>query len=141
MPKKKKPAASEPTLVKTAVQARAWAAVRGVTEIECLVPDMAGVARGKIMPAEKFFRRRRPWPCPCAIFMQTMTRAIIPPETADFRMIPSDGDIELQPGSTTLRAVPWAADPTAQVIHDASTTTAGAWRSPRGRCCAGVRAL
>ena len=25
-----------------------------ITEVECIVPDMAGVSRGKIMPAEKF---------------------------------------------------------------------------------------
>ncbi|TDI60153.1 MAG: glutamine synthetase, partial [Alphaproteobacteria bacterium] len=36
--------------------ARAWCRARGVEDIECIVPDMAGVARGKLMPAEKFFK-------------------------------------------------------------------------------------
>ena len=26
----------------------------GITEVECLIPDMSGVARGKVLPAEKF---------------------------------------------------------------------------------------
>ncbi len=26
----------------------------GISEVEAIIPDMAGVARGKLMPAEKF---------------------------------------------------------------------------------------
>ena len=36
----------------------AWLNERGVTEIECLVPDLTGVARGKILPREKFTEDR-----------------------------------------------------------------------------------
>ena len=32
----------------------AWLNQRRVTEIECLVPDLTGVARGKILPRSKF---------------------------------------------------------------------------------------
>ena len=31
---------------------------------------------------------------------------------------PADGDINLQPDPTTICLVPWAQEPTAQVIHD-----------------------
>ena len=31
-----------------------WLNARRVTEVECLVPDLTGVARGKILPREKF---------------------------------------------------------------------------------------
>jgi len=118
MSKKKKAAApGAPPAVTTAAQARAWAAVRGVTEIECLVPDLAGVARGKIMPASKFFDDTA-MALPSSIFMQTISGEY-PEENAEFRYDPSDGDIELRPDFTTLCAVPWARDPTAQVIHDA----------------------
>jgi glutamine synthetase len=117
MPKKKKSTASEPAVVTTAAQARAWAAVRGVTEIECLVPDLAGVARGKIMPASKFFDDTA-MALPSSIFMQTISGEY-PEENSEFRYDPSDGDIELRPDFSTLCAVPWARDPTAQVIHDA----------------------
>ena len=35
-----------------------WLNERRVTEIECLVPDLTGVARGKILPREKFTEDR-----------------------------------------------------------------------------------
>ena len=31
-----------------------WLDTHRVTEIECLVPDLTGVARGKILPRQKF---------------------------------------------------------------------------------------
>jgi glutamine synthetase len=98
-------------------QARKWAAARSVTEIECLVPDLAGVARGKIMPAAKFFDDTA-MALPSSIFMQTISGEY-PEENGDFRYDPSDGDLELRPDFSTLSLVPWARDPTAQVIHDA----------------------
>ena len=117
MTKKKKTAAAQPLVVTNVAQARAWSMARGVTEIECLVPDLAGVARGKIMPASKFFDDTA-MALPSSIFMQTISGEY-PEENADFRYDPSDGDIELRPDFSTLCLVPWARDPTAQVIHDA----------------------
>ncbi len=118
MPKKKpKFHAANTAPIATASEAKTWAAARGVTEIECLVPDLAGVARGKIMPAAKFFDDTA-MALPSSIFMQTISGEY-PEETAEFRYDPSDGDIELRPDFSTLCAVPWASDPTAQVIHDA----------------------
>src|SRR5690606_6731994 len=32
---------------------------RRIDEVECLVPDMAGIARGKILPAQKFLEGMR----------------------------------------------------------------------------------
>ena len=31
-----------------------WIADHGVSEVECIVPDMNGVQRGKVLPAGKF---------------------------------------------------------------------------------------
>jgi len=117
MAKKKKLSDPAPEPVTSLAEARAWAAARGVTEIECLVPDLAGVARGKIMPAAKFFEDTG-MALPSSIFMQTISGEY-PEENEDFRYDPSDGDIELRPDFKTLTAVPWAPEPTAQVIHDA----------------------
>lgn len=117
MSKKRKPPAADAPPVTTLAEARAWAAARGVSEIECLVPDLAGVARGKIMPAAKFFADIG-MALPSSIFMQTISGEY-PDEDEGFRYDPSDGDIELRPDFTTLTAVPWAPEPTAQVIHDA----------------------
>jgi glutamine synthetase len=115
---KKKPAQpAERAPITNLAEARAWAASRGVTEIECLVPDLAGVARGKIMPSSKFFDDTA-MALPSSIFMQTISGEY-PDEDGDFRYDPSDGDLELRPDFSTLCEVPWAPDPTAQVIHDA----------------------
>ena len=117
MSKKKSFAPSPRTPITTVAEARAWAMARGVTEIECLVPDLAGVARGKIMPASKFFDDTG-MSLPSSIFMQTISGEY-PDAEGEFRYDPSDGDIHLRPDFATLCEVPWAADPTAQVIHDA----------------------
>lgn len=117
MAKKKKLSDPDPTPITSAGEARAWAAARGVTEVECLVPDLAGVPRGKIMPAAKFFEDIG-MSLPSSIFMQTISGEY-PEEDEDFRYDPSDGDIELRPDFTTMTLVPWAPEPTAQVIHDA----------------------
>ena len=115
---KKKPAQpNERSPITNLAEARAWAAARGVTEIECLVPDLAGVARGKIMPSSKFFDDTA-MALPSSIFMQTISGEY-PDEDGDFRYDPSDGDLELRPDFSTLCEVPWAAEPTAQIIHDA----------------------
>ena len=37
-----------------------WIADHKVSEIECIVPDMNGVQRGKVLPAAKFLSRRLP---------------------------------------------------------------------------------
>jgi len=117
MAKKKHAQPVERTPITNLAEARAWAAARGVTEIECLVPDLAGVARGKIMPSSKFFDDTA-MALPSSIFMQTISGEY-PDESGDFRYDPSDGDLELRPDFSTLCEVPWAPDPTAQVIHDA----------------------
>src|SRR5690606_32706311 len=58
----------------------------GISEVEAIIPDMAGVARGKIMPAEKFAEEEG-MRLPESIFLQTVTgeypdddRAISPSE-------------------------------------------------------------
>lgn len=117
MAKKSKPKSPQTSPIATLTEARRWAAAHGVTEIECLVPDLAGVARGKIMPSSKFFEDTA-MALPSSIFMQTISGEY-PEETAEFRYDPSDGDIILRPDFATLGLVPWAQDPTAQIIHDA----------------------
>jgi hypothetical protein len=34
-----------------------WLQRHRITEFECLIPDLTGIARGKIMPADKFLRK------------------------------------------------------------------------------------
>ncbi|MFD1331014.1 glutamine synthetase family protein [Methylopila musalis] len=101
----------------TLEEARAWVLERGVEELECVVPDQAGVARGKIMPAAKFFASPT-MNMPSSIFHQTIAGGY-----ADDDAIgggdPADSDVVLEPDFSTLAVVPWASDPTGQIIHDA----------------------
>jgi len=86
-----------------------------IQEIEAIVPDMAGIARGKLMPAQKF-QADQGMRLPESIFLQTVT-GDYPEETAA-AMSPAEIDIVLKPDPNTIRRVPWTPEPTAQVIHD-----------------------
>jgi len=119
MAKKKKPARDVVSNrgVADAEAAVDWLEARGLEDIECLVPDMAGVARGKMMPVEKFVHTKT-MSIPGSIFLQTITGEY-PDEGEGFVYDAADGDIVLVPDFSTLAVVPWASDPTAQIIHDA----------------------
>ncbi len=86
----------------------------GISEVEGLIPDMAGVARGKVMPAEKFAEDEG-MRLPESIFLQTVTGDYPDDDRA---ISPSEIDIVLKADPNAVRVVPWAAEPTAQVIHD-----------------------
>jgi glutamine synthetase len=86
----------------------------GIQEVEATIPDLAGVARGKVVPAEKYIEEEG-MRLPESIFLQTVTGEY--PED-DSAISPSEIDIVLKADPTTIRVVPWAAEPTAQVIHD-----------------------
>lgn len=94
-----------------------WLNEKRVTEVECLVPDLTGVARGKILPREKFTEDRG-MRLPHAIVAMSVTGE--QPASGPYYDVvePTDRDMQLRPDPTTVRIVPWATDPTAQVIHD-----------------------
>ena len=93
-----------------------WIKQNAITEVECIVPDLAGAARGKIMPAAKFLQSNES-KLPQSIFMQGIT-GDYPEELCD-EINPTDADMLLRPDPSTIRMVPWAKeDPVAQVIHD-----------------------
>lgn len=94
-----------------------WLNEHRVTEIECLVPDLTGVARGKILPRQKFTEDRG-MRLPEAVVAMGVTGEF-PEEGPYYDVInPTDRDMHLRPDPRTVRIVPWATDPTAQVIHD-----------------------
>ena len=89
-----------------------------VTEIECLVPDLTGVARGKILPRTKFTEERG-MRIPEAVLGTTVTGNYPVGDAAFERAISAiDRDMILKADPATVTIVPWAADPTGQVIHD-----------------------
>nr|MEC9420434.1 glutamine synthetase [Pseudomonadota bacterium] len=99
--------------------ARDWLNARNIQDIECIVPDLAGVARGKMMPTGKFFSGPV-MTMPASIFAQTIS-GDYPDDDDWFQHNPIDGDLYFKPDYSTLTTVPWESDPTAQLIHDAVT--------------------
>jgi glutamine synthetase len=94
--------------------ARDYIAARRLDEVECIVPDIAGVARGKAMPASKF-RNQQSFYLPNSIFLQTITGEWADNPSGAF----TEPDMILVPDFSTAAAAPWTADVTIQVIHDA----------------------
>src|SRR5689334_7936383 len=96
-----------------------WVGEHKVDEIECVVADLSGIPRGKILPAAKFLRmaREQSLRMPESVFIQTVTGEYAEDEDEEI-VGPQDHDITLMPDEDTIRVVPWYADPTAQIIHD-----------------------
>ncbi|MCG6883495.1 MAG: glutamine synthetase family protein [Silicimonas sp.] len=90
---------------------------RRVDEIECLISDLSGIARGKAMPASKFARQTHFY-LPNSIYYQTITGGWSDEAATDGFTEP---DMVMKPDYSTARAAPWTADCTLQVIHDAYT--------------------
>ncbi len=100
-----------------------WLKENSITEVECLVPDLGGIARGKILPTDKFIQGQKDdsHRLPQSIFIQTISGGYA---TEDSELPldvynPTDIDVILRPDFNTIRSVPWYDDPTAQVICDA----------------------
>ena len=83
-----------------------YRAGRDVDEVECIVPDLAGMSRGKAMPARKFNPQHETY-LPVSIFYQTITGADV---EMDIDNQWAEGDLVLKPDMSTAKAVPWAKD-------------------------------
>jgi glutamine synthetase len=95
-----------------------WINEHRISEVECLVADMSGTARGKILPPKKFLKgnRSRGLRVPEEVFTLTINGRYV----SDTKAVSDSAiDIYMQPDVETIRFVPWYAEPTAQVICDA----------------------
>lgn len=88
-----------------------WLTERQIEDVEAIVPDMAGAARGKVVPAAKF--GKGDMKMPEGVFAQTISGDYVSdPDNVE------DKDMWLVADPETLRPVPWAADPAAAVFLD-----------------------
>ena len=92
-------------------QIQAWLKDNAIEDVEAFVPDMAGAARGKVLPAGKFGTGELK--LPEGIFAQTISG-----DYATNKDNVEDRDMLLRPDLSTLRPVPWASDPTASIFLD-----------------------
>lgn len=93
-----------------------WLDGRRIDDAECIIADIAGMSRGKAMPARKFSSSDSMY-LPTSIFYQTITGDYVDIEEMKDQWIESD--LVLKPDYTTATAAPWSADVTLQVVHDA----------------------
>ncbi len=87
---------------------------RELEEVECIVPDLAGMSRGKAMPLQKFSPTQEIY-LPISIFYQTITGQDV---AMDITNQWAESDVVLKPDMSTAKAAPWAQEPRLQVIHD-----------------------
>ncbi|PIB24101.1 glutamine synthetase [Amylibacter kogurei] len=90
---------------------------RQLDEVECIIPDLAGMSRGKAMPAYKFSPDETFF-LPISLFYQTISGEYVDMDIENQWL---EKDIVLRPDMGTVTAVPWAEDPTMQVINDLET--------------------
>ncbi len=83
---------------------RAWLTHHRIEEVDCAVPDIAGVARGKTMPAGKFVKLD-PVHLPISIFHQTITGDYVGFEE-DGQQLYAESDLMMVPDLDTIRPAP-----------------------------------
>lgn len=90
---------------------KSWIKDHGIEDVEAFVPDMAGTARGKMIPAKKFGTGELK--LPAGIFAQTISgEYVIDPRNLE------DRDMLLIPDASSMRPVPWLPDGSASIFLD-----------------------
>ncbi|MEM7070888.1 MAG: glutamine synthetase family protein [Pseudomonadota bacterium] len=96
-----------------------WMKHHQIDEVECLLADITGIMRGKILPSEKFINglQQGAIRMPEGVFSQTVTGDFVP----ESMVISEAGhDMLMIPDLSTLSKIPWYEnDQSAQVICDA----------------------
>lgn len=85
-----------------------------IHEVECVIPDMTGIARGKILPKDLFLNAGR-MRLPKSVLLNTVNGQ--QPDNTPY-VGETDPDMVCVPDASTARVVPWAAESVAVVIHD-----------------------
>lgn len=106
-----------------------WIKSRGINEVECLIPDMNGVLRGKVLPATKLvqFARDNTLRLPSSVFSITITGDYADVE-GDSEAY-SDPDMVLVLDGSTLCVAPGFKTPTAYIFADAHHPDGTPWAS------------
>ncbi|MDF9895965.1 UNVERIFIED_ORG: glutamine synthetase [Pseudomonas vranovensis] len=94
-----------------------WLKEHKITEVECLISDLTGITRGKISPTNKFIAEKG-MRLPESVLLQTVTGDYVDDDIYYELLDPADIDMICRPDENAVFLVPWAIEPTAQVIHD-----------------------
>ncbi|OON60429.1 glutamine synthetase [Massilia sp. KIM] len=86
----------------------------GIHEVECVITDMTGIARGKILPKDLFLDGDH-MRLPKSVLLNTVNGE--QPNNTPY-VGSTDPDMVCVPDPATMRVVPWASERVALVIHD-----------------------
>jgi glutamine synthetase len=120
---------------------KTWIERRAIGEVECLIPDMNGVLRGKVLPAAKLLQsvREGSLRLPSSVFAVTVTGEYADGDGEDEAY--QDPDMVLRPDPATLCVAPGFKTPTAYVFADALHTDGTPWASSPREVLKAVMAL
>ncbi|MBD9678548.1 glutamine synthetase [Pseudomonas sp. PDM18] len=104
-------------MTSTLDQLSSWLKERKITEVECMIADLTGIARGKIAPTAKFLNEKG-MRLPESVLLQTVTGDYVEDDIYYDLLDPADIDMVCRPDENAVFLVPWAIEPTAMVIHD-----------------------
>ncbi|PJC14038.1 MAG: glutamine synthetase, partial [Comamonadaceae bacterium CG_4_9_14_0_8_um_filter_57_21] len=80
-------------------------ATHRIHEVECVIPDMTGIARGKILPKDLFLSAGE-MRLPKSVLLNTVNGQ--QPDNGSY-VGDTDPDMVCLPDNSTVRLVPWAA--------------------------------
>ena len=91
-----------------------WLKQHNIQAIECIFPDMTGIARGKLVPVHQYLNET------IRIAEGNLLATVNGDYTEEVSLLvhPNDKDMLLRPDDSSLRLSPWANKPTAQIIND-----------------------
>ncbi|AMO57486.1 glutamine synthetase [Endozoicomonas montiporae] len=95
----------------------AWLKEHNITEVEAVISDFTGIARGKIMPSSKFLAEAG-IRLPESVLIQEVTGDYVDDSVYDDLISNTEMDMVLKPDQNAIHRVTWALEATALVIHD-----------------------
>ena len=97
-----------------------WLNENDIKQVQCLISDHTGVARGKVLPVEKFISEQG---CRLGetILLQSVVGGYAPSDVLWSLSDPRDVDMILKPDVNACFVLPWTDDKTAMIIHDCYT--------------------
>ncbi|MEI8608578.1 hypothetical protein P4S70_05835 [Enterovibrio sp. Hal110] len=94
-----------------------WLKDNEITEVECVVGDLSGIARGKIAPVDKFISEGE-MRLPESVLLQTVTGDYVDDDIYYALLDEADIDFICKPDEDAVYLLPWTVEKTAQIIHD-----------------------
>nr|WP_319527932.1 glutamine synthetase family protein [Pseudomonas laurentiana] len=90
---------------------------QGITEVECMISDFCGIARGKITSTGRLLDEGG-IRLPESVLLQTVTGDFVDDEVFFALLDEAGADMFCRPAPGACHVMPWLAEPTVMVIHD-----------------------